>query len=636
MKLSVQTSTRAPIATDFHAARSGIRLALLLLGLGTSSKAWCNGEAALSNAPNNPYAVSYITIDASEGQASGGHAAIRFGPRVYHFEFENGFVRAVQDDFMLFQHHYRLEDNRSLTMYPLALENPQKSEDFFAKRVARQNSEWAYLEKLDADIRLLEQLEQPPTDPRLAIRGAGLFESLKTAGKPSRSVDHEFSQRHRVATMLAESLHPGALIMERHRNELSGQLQPDPIAHTAPPLLSGFAGAMYHISDRFHDTFCLLWLLDAIDEAIPLNADALIWLAPGDFPMSSSQRRQLKTLEKKLRQEFRSSLQKPFRPDMGPGLLARLARLHALNLSLHYNRWVVLNRKESSPSRKRIATKALDAAQSKLMLTWRALTTDPVREESDYHLIEIAANAISAIEAMRQLGMEVNWKTEGLADRSAIYSYRVPHSDDWRTLLEEQRNVREIWQAHLEENYRYHLLQRNCVTEIFKTLQPPTPVVTGFPLSIPGLSGMALGDIAQQSTPITIMPSRRVERWQQQSESGEWIEKLTELIPWSEPSYSPDEDTSSFLFHTDTTVLGRPILGGANIGYATINALTGMMTWPQDSGLRMYQGAKGMLMSMPELFFFNIRKGHFLAEERLSLPEEERLPLEELGGSNNL
>lgn len=631
----MQTLTRAPIVTDRHAARSGIRLALLLLGLWTCGKAWCHGEAALSNAPDNPYAVSYITIDASEGQASGGHAAIRFGPHVYHFEFEDGFVRAVRDDFMLFQHHYRLEDNRSLTMHPLALENPQEAENFFAKRVTQQNNEWAYLEKLDADIRLLEQLDQKTPHPRLAIRGAGLFEPLKNTWRHPPPVDHDLSQRRMIATMLAESLHPGVLVMGGHQKELSGHLQPNPKDHTAPPLPYGANRSMYHLSERYHDTFCLLWLLEAIEEAIPLNADALVWLPTGDFPMSGAQRRQLKTLEKKLRQELRSSLQKPFRPDMGPGLLVRLARLHALNLSLHYNRWVLLNRKESSLNQSRISITALDAAHEKRMLTWRALTTDTVREESDYHLIELAANAISAINAMRQQGMEVNWKTEGLADRSAIYSHRAPQSHDWSILLEEQRQAREVWQAHLEEHYRYHLLDRNCVTEIFRTLRPPTPAVTGLPFSIPGLSGMALGDLAQQATPVIVMPSRRVERWQQQSETGAWIEKLSELLPWSEPAYAADEDTSSFLFHTDTTVLGRPILGSANMGYATINTLTGMITWPQDGGLLMYQGAKGILMSMPELFFFNIRKGHFLADDRLPLPEEERPPLEDAGESNN-
>ena len=551
----------------------------------------------------DPYAVSYITINASEGQASGGHAAMRFGQQVYHFEFDDSLVRAVRDDFDLFQSRYRFEDNRSLTLYPL--HPAPETEQRFAAQLERQNREWAYLDQLDADVQLLEQLAQPGNSLSMELKGAGLFATHDTT-----LPDAGHSARHAIAATLARDLHLAPEQLRQQRAALLAMLQPytapDAGQHDGVPV---HERAIYHVSGRYHDTLCLLLLLDALEQPIALRADALVWLPPRTFALAASQRRQLKTLESRLRQELRASLLRPLRPDQGPGLLARLARLHAINLSLRYNTWVLLNRNQPSQQKNTLSDATLASLEQKLLDTWQELATSPLLDETDYHLLELDGNALTAVMNSRRQGVETHWQTEGLPARRANYSLPKPAGHNWSLQSEQQRTQRDDWHDHLTQQYRYHLLERNCVTEIFRTLDAPVP---GFPFSIPELSAMALGSLRQQTLAALELPSYRMQRWSSEPFTEDPLISLAALLPWTDPAFAPDEDASSFLFHTDTLPWARPALGGANLGYAALDTLAGLGTWPMDDGQRLRQGAKGMLMSVPELFFFNIRKGHFL------------------------
>lgn len=41
--------------------------------------------------------VEYLTVEANEAGASGGHAALRLGARVFHFEAEAGHLRLARE-----------------------------------------------------------------------------------------------------------------------------------------------------------------------------------------------------------------------------------------------------------------------------------------------------------------------------------------------------------------------------------------------------------------------------------------------------------------------------------------------------------------------------------------------------------
>jgi hypothetical protein len=75
--------------------------------------------------------------------------------------------------------------------------------------------------------------------------------------------------------------------------------------------------------------------------------------------------------------------------------------------------------------------------------------------------------------------------------------------------------------------------------------------------------------------------------------------------------YEAAPEDSAFLFFTDDAVAARPLFGAINAAAALGVAVAGVATLPADGGARLVAGLRGMLFSLPELAFFNIRKGSF-------------------------
>ena len=59
--------------------------------------------------------VDYLYVEANEGGSSGGHAAIRLGDDVYHFQHERpGVLRLRRDDWEHFRYAYGVLENRTM------------------------------------------------------------------------------------------------------------------------------------------------------------------------------------------------------------------------------------------------------------------------------------------------------------------------------------------------------------------------------------------------------------------------------------------------------------------------------------------------------------------------------------------
>jgi hypothetical protein len=73
--------------------------------------------------------------------------------------------------------------------------------------------------------------------------------------------------------------------------------------------------------------------------------------------------------------------------------------------------------------------------------------------------------------------------------------------------------------------------------------------------------------------------------------------------------YRRNPDDPLFLFFTDEMVWTRPVFGALNLLAGIGQTLSGLLTWPLDGGHALRAGPRGALYSLPELAFFNIRKG---------------------------
>jgi hypothetical protein len=189
--------------------------------------------------------------------------------------------------------------------------------------------------------------------------------------------------------------------------------------------------------------------------------------------------------------------------------------------------------------------------------------------------------------------------------------------------LERTRAARQRYRERLEQLYAYDLIRRNCVSEIFRTVDaalgdPEESVrrlgghvdpVAGFTF-IPFVSSdrvRASWNVAEHVR----LPSYRGYRLaaMEQSEPAAWV-ALRESNVLTARAHRASEHEGFFLFFTDEHVLTRPLLGAINLGAGLARSAVGLVSLPLDRGRGLRSGLSGVAFSLPELLFQNIRKGY--------------------------
>ena len=108
-----------------------------------------------------------------------------------------------------------------------------------------------------------------------------------------------------------------------------------------------------------------------------------------------------------------------------------------------------------------------------------------------------------------------------------------------------------------------------------------------------------------------MLPSYRQARLQVLVRRDGWPARLRESNVVTSSIYRRNEADSAFLFFTDDTVATRPVLGAANVVVGVGAAVAGLVSAPLDGARLLGAGLRGMMYSVPELAFVNVRKGSF-------------------------
>jgi hypothetical protein len=127
-------------------------------------------------------------------------------------------------------------------------------------------------------------------------------------------------------------------------------------------------------------------------------------------------------------------------------------------------------------------------------------------------------------------------------------------------------------------------------------------------------TGYAVSDVVELPSYRKAQLGRMNER-----ENPLWV-FLRESNTLTSTLYRKAPDDSTFLFFTDNAPAARPGLGTQNLISGLGVAAAGLAMLPLDRGELLTSGLKGAFFSLPELAFFNIRKGSF--------PDFERRPVE--------
>jgi hypothetical protein len=593
-----------------------------------------------------PRFIDYLYINASEGSASGGHAAVRFGDQVFHFEYRPpGILVLARGEFERFRYLYGDLENRTIQMSRVAVSD--ETYDLLLAQFSRHHmAQRQRLEALAAargDRQLLEALREPGV---VAIDGLGFFTDAADAGAdPVDRAPALAALRARVAARY------GPEYIAERTAELTARLAAlEPEAPSSPIAADEeIRPPSYSFSERFRDTSQALAALDVLGAARPLRPNAIRSGSAG-LPLQPGEAAGLTRLADAL-EESLVRLLDTTRPDWGLPMLLGMARLVALRQTVETAQWVILDAFpvdatvlpaiRTSRRRAHLTTIREDNRLGFEMARVSLLEAVDVADrfpEADYARLEAAANrwleVSQALDEGRPLRVHPGVllpARPGLPQARRIPPYdRVSLAQSVETFAREEARLL----AAVERDYPYNVVTRNCVSEIFRGVDVALAraahsadeevireestrrlgghvAMVGSLNFVPQISALMVVDtytVAERLRFASYRQRRLAEM--RRDENAAWV-FLRESNVVTSTLYRAHPRDSIFLFFTDDLVAPRPLFGAANLVAGLAASAVGLAMLPVDGGETLWAGLRGALFSLPELVFQNIRKGSF-------------------------
>jgi len=645
-------------SSDLTSHRFGVRaaglLAALILFLAT-------GRVALAES-----FIDYLYVEANEGDSSGGHVALRFGEEVFHFQHESpGVLKLQRTPAAAFRYSYSMLGNRSIRESRIAVAEDTYSllRDAFVRLQLIQGAQLEIRDALQQDVTLFELLLRQGPLPGggreivLPIKGLGYFlpdqqSSRKAAADaPSReNAAHSpalLSLRSRIPdtygeTFIADRMAGAQAALRGLTLRASGK----PVARLSR---DDFPSVPSPLSTRYQESLHALCALQLLKDAPPLRAGTF-WRPGTDvFELTPSEAPALQRFAAQLEQELVQLVNSP-RADWGLPFLVGLARLAAVEASLASGRLVLLDLfppgSELSPRHDaalRPYLKAMEGELSEVFLRKRkGFFAAETFREADYAALERSGNLLLDVDRALLTGAALRATPQDtFPAREAKVSVPPPGLPKEANLERELASARAVdadYRALLDRLYGYDLVRRNCVTEIFAVINHALARLPAGREGSPSASQSAarsesakrLGGFVDAGHGLTFIPfvsSGAVEKSYKvvasrnlPSYRSARLAEMREHEPslkvfWRESNtltssaYRPGPGDSAFLFFTDDTVLFRPLFGAFNLLAGLGEGLFGVATLPLSGADRLLAGTKGLLFSLPELVFVNLRKG---------------------------
>jgi hypothetical protein len=581
----------------------------------------------------------YLYIEANEGDSSGGHVAIRFAEQVYHFQHDDGLVRLRRDSWDRFEYRYRTLGNRSISISQIET-SPETYEilhSAFQRRYIVEGREMALLGALRNETRLLEDLSasrQGAPAAALRVPGAGFFER---ASPPRDSTDTRTlaAMRERVKARYGESF-----LAERRQglDRRLASLEPT-TPFIPPPSTTHYPAVEPLFAEKLADLHAAAAALDLLANPHQLRANRL-GQPGGRRRLSRGDRSRLRTKADALARSL-SRLVASRRPDWGYPFLLGMARLVALERSIESGRWVLLEAlpgdAEALPvdsNRRRALPGLLAEAECDRDRAIREALAGDGFDEAQWTELETAVARVAELQRA-QAGAPVLRVYRGIVlptgeaslRLSSAAHFTLSQTIEW---LQDARRRESDYAEELREAYAYHLLLRNCVTEIFRTIE--TALIEsgveakdlhrasrarlgGYIAPVAGLNFIPFvsawrvrSNYAVTST-IELPSFRHYQIERMDARESPLLVALRESNVWTSTLYRPSEEDGFFVFFTDRTVVLRPVLGAVNLAAGAAESGIGLGLAPFDQGQSLGAGLSGVLFSIPELFFVNLRKG---------------------------
>ena len=585
---------------------------------------------AESKTPAASTSLQFIYVDANVGGSSGGHSALRVGNTVYHFQyFPNGLFKLVRERWPYFRYVYNDLENRTLYMAHIDIDAPdlETLQESLDRYYLIQEAHMARLNNLSADVKILNDLRRGNFE--MAIIGAGLF----AFNDPADAVSLRLCS-------LIDAVY-GRAYLERKKETLNEQLSQIAITATDinPNDISSevYPPAIETLSVKYSENR-LKWLaLEALDHAVPLRKGVLICMddfaRPDDRKdLTENERNRLSAYADTLKRSVIRLLSSN-RPDWGYPLLLANARFQAITWSLKRNSLCLLDPfPESSKSvdvkelegDPAVTGKLADRAWRKYREIRRSTFAGDALDERTYNRMEEGAGRFAELEDGRLNGDVIRVAYGRLMPTRSGTVPLIDVGTPKQTLilaLSAARMNRETYYNQLKKCYPYDLIRQNCATELIENMNAPfqkhervTEVLGGkiTPGEDFGFIPFRLFDLVKSRfrvVKIDVLPGYRKRMLMEETEkTGGYLQECNTL---TSTLYHGSRGDTQFIFFTDDVVWIRPLYGLINGAYGLITAALGLFTLPLDGGELSVSGLEGTLYSLPEIFFFNIRKGSF-------------------------
>jgi hypothetical protein len=618
-------------------------LLALLVVLGGLRPAHGDGGEGSQSRP-----VEYWTIEPNEGQSAGGHAAIRVGEIVYHVEHRgDGLIADRRDSRQTFERRYRFRGNRSIDV--LELDLPPEVERALAARLesrffGRQQRLKA-LEGVEAEADWIEHAAETG-HASILVPALGLL-----ARGPSDCLESNRGVSSVAKASLEARLSAGALSRHfararREREEALDSLltQRLPASSLVPHADQGLepGGVVRRLAEAFQVEVALEAIRDCrgVDEARLVSFPGTVGArvsrpSPGErASWAEAREAQLDALVRLVESD---------RSDAGLALLLAWSRLLTLDHSLQSDELYVLDslaedardagRKRDAPRvpAEWLAAREMEAAEQAESAR-RELADESRLLESRLFRLEWAVHDLAhAREAESHRAPLASWQSPGSLAARYVAARRVlswPADVDPSVLRERGREARHRardLRGEVRADLGYSLFTRNCVTELLDALDEALAsdaAARDFARARKkdyeaGLAFIPVvaGRVVERHAPVSAkrrLPSWREAELARLAEHGGsgWI-ALRESNALTSRTYRAHANDSTFLLFSQRPLWARPLAGILNLVTGIGASGVGILTAPFDHGRRFLRGVRGVTMSVPELFFFNIRKGSY-------------------------
>lgn len=595
-----------------------------------------------------------LHVEANEGGGAGGHAGLRLGGHVYHFEFgDGGRLQISRDEWPAFVDFYTRIENRSVhaARIGVSAETYDLLRRQFNRRYLVFERNRSHLTELAEQRRLLEHWaagsgprsrEDDGAPDGLRIRAAGYFFTSLPVDGPSpegrsaalRRLRSRIEERygadalaHRSAGLDAEL---AAVVPEVGPTEV-------PSEDVLPPPGPSFARRMAELLEERA-------ALQVVERAPGLLEAATVAPEGPDGRLDPGSRERLRELARRLEADAVSLFDSP-RPDRGRALLVAAARIASLEVSLEKGRFVLLDTFEDGGDvlppdalarRPDLAPRMAERSAADWRAAVEGLRSGAATDERSLGDLEWAGNRLARWQRAFDAAAPVPvGDPEPLPSRAVAWR-DPPLPSAWRgdpsalaALASRARERERDFARRLDTLYAYDLVRHNCASEIFHTIDDALASLRPGD-GVEAESRRRLGGYVSPDAGLAFVPfvsqwaARREYRVVETRTEPAWREErvvdmhrrepalrvaLRESNTFTARSYARHPGDSFFVFFTDGAPPLRPLLGAVNLAAGLSETVVGLVSWPVDRGRRLLSGLKGTALSIPELFFVSIRKG---------------------------